>query len=127
MNTRTVILVQETERGEPQISLIEPLTHRDARKGFALQIISPQMFKDWWRGTPVTSLVQQAGSQLYKSLTRHPAIKQELDQAGQARQEDQHSIYFYLDPPEIDELPWETCTTRSWVSWRSTGAGRLRV
>lgn len=108
MMPRTVIWVQETDRGKPQMFLFEPQTHQAARKGVTLKLTSTQPFEDWRQGAPGHSVVQQAGNQLFRCLAKHPAIKHELGQAVQALQAAQHPIYFYLDPPEVDELPWET-------------------
>jgi hypothetical protein len=105
---RTVIWIQETDQNKPQMFLFEPQNHPSARKGVTLNFINTQQFLDWKQGVPVDSLVQMAGDQLYQSLMSHPAIGLEFGQVAQTLHGDQHPIYFYLDPPEIDELPWET-------------------
>ncbi|QPK65363.1 CHAT domain-containing protein [Methylomonas sp. LL1] len=108
MNSRTVIWIQETDQNKPQMCLLEPQTHPEARMGKQLKFKAKQPFQNWKQGDSVSGPVQKAGSQLYQCLTSHKAIEYELGVASVTTNGNKHPIYFYLDPPEIDELPWET-------------------
>jgi hypothetical protein len=101
---RTVIYVQENFNGAPSFYLYHPPDIPDARKGCLLPLPLPAQPAPA-PGQAPPGPVQGTGALLVRYLREHPAVKQALAQhfRGEAC-----PIYFYLDPPAAEDLPWET-------------------
>jgi hypothetical protein len=103
---RLLIWLQRTQNG-PQILLAEPLDDPDAEEGVTLQLSDPerQLLERMKTGPWQPDVVEQVGAVLCQSLRRQKAI--ERDFKARLAINGEGPIYLRLDPPEVEEWPWE--------------------
>ena len=109
MADRLVIWLQRTKKGTPQILLKEPdhLPDADLAVDLSLDPSKLALLEQMKTGPWSPNLVEQVGTALCESLKQQPAIQTDFATRLTLTGPVEAPIYLWLDPPEVDDWPWE--------------------
>jgi hypothetical protein len=110
MSVRTVVRIQEDQKGNTVFSLESPKGFQDAGLLWPLQSRPEDSpFSDLRTGDGTPNLVLQSGQKLFDDLSSHPAVDSAITQALTEAEGGCSPLFLRLDDvTKAEDLPWES-------------------